>query len=654
MELLRFANIGRSYGARTIFSGLNGVVRAGDRIGIVGPNGAGKSTFVRTIVGADAIEEGTIARERTVRLGYMSQANVADETRTLRHALDEAFARVRADEEAIRALEAQIADAAERNDLALQEKLLDRYGTAREAFDRHGAENIDRAIRATVARFHFSEDDLDRPTARFSGGQRTRAMLARVMLEDPDLLVLDEPTNHLDLDTVRWLEGFLATDPRAQIVVSHDRYFLERVANRMWEIDGRGGIETYDDLPSGKAYTAFLATRDARREEAQRRYDAALAEEKRVKAVIAELRTHGSHNYVQVKSREKQLAKRDIVTGPPPEKRAIGVALASSRRATTGIALTLAGVTKGYGTPLFADIDLEVARGEKIAIVGPNGAGKSTLLHIIGGDLRADRGSVTFGTGVRYALFSQDSNEELPAGMTATQAVLAAAPTLGEEAARNLLGRMQLTGDSGDKPVEAFSGGERRRIMLARLMARQADVLLLDEPTNDLDIASREALEDVLAEYEGAILVVSHDRFLLKRLAERVLWVHDGSAEVIPDGYEAYEVRATGGSASVVVAPVVTKTAEKKANSESRADAKAERERQAAQRKAVQAAEKKVADLDRKREDLERAFAGAGLYVDPVDVRRAQLELDAVHAQLEAAMAAWEAAMAAAEEAATV
>jgi ATP-binding cassette subfamily F protein 3 len=242
MELLRFTNIGRAYGARTIFSGLQGVVREGDRIGIVGPNGAGKSTFVRTIVGVDTADEGIIARERSVRLGYMSQENVADETRTLRDALDAAFARVRADEEALRDLESRIADAAERGDAELQEKLLDRYGSAREAFDKHGAQSIDRTIRATVARFNFSEDDLDRPTARFSGGQRTRAMLARVMLEDPDLLVLDEPTNHLDLDTVRWLEGFLAADPRAQIVVSHDRYFLERVATRMWELDGRKGV----------------------------------------------------------------------------------------------------------------------------------------------------------------------------------------------------------------------------------------------------------------------------------------------------------------------------------------------------------------------------------------------------------------------------
>jgi ATP-binding cassette subfamily F protein 3 len=646
MELLRFANIGRSYGARTIFSGLEGVVRSGDRIGIVGPNGAGKSTFVRSLVGVDRLDEGTIARERSVRIGYMSQENVADETRTLRNALDEAFARVRADEEKLRTLESEIAAAAEVNDLALQEKLLDRYGTARESFDKHGAQSIDRAIRATVARFNFSEDDLDRPTARFSGGQRTRAMLARVMLEDPDLLVLDEPTNHLDLDTVRWLEGFLAADPRAQIVVSHDRYFLERVATRMWELDGRGGIESYDDLTSGKAYTSFLATRDARREEAQKRYDAALAEEKRAKAVIAELRTHGSHNYVQVKSREKQLAKREIVTGPPPEKRAIGVALESARRATSGIALTLAGITKGYGAePLFADIDLEVARGEKIAIVGPNGAGKSTLLRVIADEIRADRGTVTFGTGVRYAVFSQDANEELPAGITAVEAVLAAAPTMNEEAARNLLGRMQLTGDAGDKPVEAFSGGERRRIMLARLMARKADVLLLDEPTNDLDIASREALEDVLAAYEGAILAVSHDRFLLKRLAERVLWLHDGTAEVIPDGYEAYERRATGAGAPVVAEPVVTKTSEKK----DRAGAKNERERSQAHKKSLQAAEKKVADLDRKREELERAFGGTGLYEDPVSVRLAQAELDAVHAELEAAMEAWERAMTAAE-----
>ena len=256
-------------------------------------------------------------------------------------------------------------------------------------------------MHAMVDALGFDASDLDRPIAEFSGGQRTRAMLARVLLEEPDYLILDEPTNHLDIETVTWLEGFIRDDPRAFLIVSHDRLFLDRVSTAIWELD-RGTLVAY--TPAANAYTAYVEEKEVRAEQAAREYEKSKAEFDRRKAVIAELRTHGSHNYAQVKSREKQLAKAAPLEAPPERGQRLSVALQAARIATNGVALTAKNLGKSYGDiALFSKLSFEIARGERIAILGPNEAGKSTLLRIIAGTVVPDAGSVRFGTGMRVA-----------------------------------------------------------------------------------------------------------------------------------------------------------------------------------------------------------------------------------------------------------
>ncbi len=613
MELVRFTALERHYGANEVFAGLDGVIRDGDKVGLVGPNGAGKSSLVRLLAGTDEADGGTIVRARERSLGYLAQDAAESGPQTLRAAFDEAMAR----------------------------------GHAQEW-----------EMRATLNRFDFAESDLDRPLREFSGGQRTRALLARTLLEQPDWLVLDEPTNHLDLDTVRWLENFVARDPRAFLIVSHDRYFLETVANEIWELD-RGELSTYDVKP-GRAYSMYVEERDIRREQQRRDYEAAMTERQRQRAVIDELRTHGSHNYSAVWSREKAFARVDVVDAPRKERRKIAVALSAARRATSGPAVEIKGITKAYDRTLFANVGATFTRGERVAIVGPNGAGKTTFLRILSGELAPDRGSIRYGTGLRTASYSQSSVDDLPAGATAAEAVMRMGVT--DEEARGLLGRLNLGGDSGDKRVEAFSGGERRRIMLARLMAQRADCLFLDEPTNDLDIPSREALEDVLAEYDGALFVVSHDRYLLKRLGERVVSIRDGKAHVIDGDYETYERRAheladtrnDGGANGT--ARTATAAAQKPAAAQKTAPAKLDRQNAhdakvaAGRRKrAVADAENRVAKLDQERARLEADFAAPDLYDNPKRVVELVHALERVKEESAAAMAAWEAAVRAAE-----
>ncbi len=569
------------------------MVREGEKIALVGPNGAGKSSLVRILVGRDAPDAGTLTRARDSRFGYLAQDAAEGGPQTLGAAFEEALER----------------------------------GQAHEW-----------EMRATLNRFGFAEHDFERPLAEFSGGQRTRALLARTLLESPDWLLLDEPTNHLDLDTVRWLETFVAGDGRAYLIVSHDRFFLETVATQIWELD-RGELTVYDVKP-GRAYTDFLEQREIRREQQRRDFESAQTERKRQRAVIEELKTHGSHNYSHVRSREKAFARVEAIAAPRADRRAISVAFSAARRATGGVALELHGVSKAYAEPLFAGVNAFFARGDRVAIVGPNGAGKSTFLRIINGEMAPDSGTVRYGTGLRTASYSQSSVDDLAAGDTAAEAVMRMGVT--DEEARGLLGRLNLGGNSGDKPVEAFSGGERRRIMLARLMAQRADCLFLDEPTNDLDIPSREALEEVLATYEGALFVVSHDRYLLKRLAERVVSIRDGVATIIDGDYETYERLEHASRQTATPAKAAAKAEPVKVNRKAAHQTKLDLGRR---KRAVTEAEQRVADLEAQRAEVERRFAAPNVYDDPQTIVGLQRDLDRIRGESDKAMALWERAV---------
>ncbi|MDE2483230.1 MAG: ABC-F family ATP-binding cassette domain-containing protein, partial [bacterium] len=394
--------------------------------------------------------------------------------------------------------------------------------------------------------------------------------------------------------------------------------------------------ETY--TPAPHPYTAFLAERDVRREEARREYERYVAERDKRRETIAGLRaTLTSSNYSRVRSREKQLARveaTESASAPDAPRATIAVRLDAARRAGNGFAFETRDLAKAYGERgLFSGLTLEVMRGERLAVVGPNGSGKSTFLKILDGTLVPDRGIVRYNPAARVAYFAQNAHEQLDAQMRAVDAVMTLGGTTNERA-RNLLGRMLLGGDAAEKPVSAFSGGERRRIMLACLMAREADVLLLDEPTNDLDIASRDALESVLDEYAGTVVVVSHDRYLLSRVCDRVLWIDDGAWGVLDGGYDAYEAaqrereRARFDEPRPAERPKTSRQTPLKVRSQLESK--------------IARVERDIAANDRRKAEIDALFATPDLYEDRARVAALDAERSAVTTRGEELVATWE------------
>jgi ATP-binding cassette, subfamily F, member 3 len=597
LELLRFTDLECHYGSREIFAGLGGVLSQGERIGLVGPNGAGKSSLLRLLAGVDTAFGGTIVRARDARLGYLAQS-VADETEaTLQELADAALART------------------DHADFGMRSKTL----------------------RIMLAAFGFAPEDFSRPLRGFSGGQRAKAALAHLLIDDPDYLILDEPTNHLDIGTVRWLESFIANGKHAYLIVSHDRYFLDRVATRIWEIEA-GRLHVYP--PATRPYEAFVEARDLRHATERTEYAEYLVEREKRRATIAGLRaTHTSSDYAQVRSREKQLMKIEAREAPPPTapKAPIAVQLQSARRAGRGFAFEVKGLAQAYAQPLFENLTLDMERGERLAVVGPNGSGKSTFLKILSGELKPDRGSVRFNPAAKVAYFAQNAHDQLDVERSAVDEVVDRGG-VSPERARALLGRMRISGEAGDKPIRLFSGGERRRIMLACLMARSADILLLDEPTNDLDIESQEALEAVLFEYEGAIVTVSHDRYFLSRLCDRVLWIEGGAWGETEGGYDAYESiqrdreRAALESVGTPERPKRSQLTPLKVKSQLETQ--------------IARIEREIGKIDTRKAQIDAAFTDPAIYADRARVAALQAEQNELNDRSAKAVVEWEALLA--------
>jgi ATP-binding cassette, subfamily F, member 3 len=543
MSLVSLVGVDKSYGTWPVLQGVDLVVPDGARIGVVGPNGAGKSTLLRILGGAEEVNGGEVVRRRGVTTGYLEQ-NPDGDDRTAEAWVVAARPEVAALDEELRSIEAELARPAVARDLARMDRVLTRQRALLDRWVDAGGAGLAGEARTLLVRLGFDEHDLTLPTTALSGGQRKLAALAACVISDPDLLLLDEPETHLDADRRELLGEVIAGFPGAVVTVSHDRYLLDDTVNRIVELD-RGRIAEW---PGN--YSAYAVAKELALQRQQQRWVTQQKEIARLEAAIARFELWASivvdeRHIRQARTKQRQIDRMDKVERPVFERRRMALELRPAERGGQRI-LRLRDVSIAFDEdPVLRDLSFDVYRRERLGVVGPNGAGKSVLGRVLAGDLEATSGDRWVGPSVRIGYLEQGF-EAQDAALTPIETVRKAKPMFEGEAVA-LLAKFLFRYDQMRTPVGALSGGERTRLELCRLMLGGANCLVLDEPTNHLDIESMEVLEGAVESFDGTAIVISHDRYLLDRLCDRILEVRDGTATVFEGGYDDWvAARATG------------------------------------------------------------------------------------------------------------
>src|SRR5438067_12138677 len=546
MPIVSVIQVSKSYGAERIFDSVSFQINENDRIGLVGPNGAGKSTLLNIIARREEPDEGSVALTRNTRIGYLPQVVDFQPENTLREEMLTVFADVHSWENELSELALALASPAAHEDIDLHEKLLQRYADLQVRFEHAGGYTYENRVDQVLDGLGFTREQQQSPVFQLSGGQQTRAALGKLLFQEADLLLLDEPTNHLGLKALEWLETYLLNWKGAMVVVAHDRYFLDKVVSRTIEM-AFARIEEYHGN-----YTKYLRLREERMERRLREYEAQQAHIAHTEEFIR--RYKAGQRSRDARGRQKLLDRLERVERPQdfPEMHFefspimdSGLVVVSTQKLTVGYISP----TKER-TELVRVADLELLRGDYVGLLGPNGSGKTTLLRTIIGELPPVSGQVHLGHNVRVGYYSQTH-----AGLNAERSIIdeiRQASVLSEEGARTFLGRFLFSGEDVFKPIGTLSGGERSRVALAKLTLQGSNFLILDEPTNHLDLPSRQFLEEVLGEFEGTLLFVSHDRYFIDRLATKVWVIEDGVLIPYMGNYTGYR---TGKQALVLDVP---------------------------------------------------------------------------------------------------
>lgn len=502
-------NISLSFGAVTILEGISFSLNEGDKMGIVGVNGAGKTSLFRIISGDNTADNGSVYISKDKNIGILGQNPDFTGDNTLIAEMLLTFKNLIESEKELEGLNRML----ESGDVSVSE----RYASAQETFKRNGGYEFRSRCRGMLISLGFGEEFHHMKISSLSGGQKTRIALARLLLIEPDILLLDEPTNHLDMDTLFWLEDFLRNYRKTILIISHDRYFLDRVTNKIFEIENKKG-----KLYNGN-YSAFLKSKELDRDIQEKHYKIQQREITRLEAYIEQQRRWGrERNIIAAESREKQLAKMERVEKPEALPDAIRLRFNKSGESGNDV-LTIRHITKGYPSkPLFRDVNALIKKNERVFITGNNGCGKSTLMKIIAGKMTADEGEVEYGYNVKIGYYDQE-NQELNSQNTVLDELWNEYNKLTQTEIRNALALFLFRGDDIIKKIDVLSGGEKARLTLTKLILSSMNLLILDEPTNNLDINSREALESALANFDGTIIAVSHDRYFTNKLATRIL-----------------------------------------------------------------------------------------------------------------------------------
>ena len=628
--MLTISGLHKAFGSRDLLRDASLFVGARDRIALVGLNGTGKTTLLEMIAGHQAPDSGDINLARDVVVGYLAQETDALRGKPLLEEVLSVGSEVVQAAHRLQVLEQEI----EVTSGTERDRLVAEYGRLHDRFSTLGGYSLEFEARRILSGLGFKDGDLDRPTETFSGGWLMRIALAKLLLAGPDLLMLDEPTNHLDVESVEWLERFLHAYEGAILLISHDRDFINALATRVVEIDG-ATLTTY----TGN-YESFV-------EQRRRAAEQALAQAKNQERRRAQLEVfvnrfrYKNTKAKQVQSKIKMLERMEPVSAPRREAKTMGLSFPAPPQPGR-VVLELKNVEFGYGAArVYESLDLVLERTYKVALVGPNGAGKSTLLKLLAGALTPDAGERKVGSRATIGYFAQHQIEALQPTNTVVQELQRAIPPGADVKPRNLLGRFLFSGDDVDKRVAVLSGGEKTRLALAKLLVTPANVLCLDEPTNHLDIPSRDALEDALVEYQGALVLITHDRHLIRSVANRVVEVKRGEVTEFDGDYDYYLEKRVGESSDeeeerpAPERPKISRKEERRLDAEHRARTKRLRDR-------VSVVEKELEELRTANAEIEAVLGDPDAYSSGVDIAETVHEYEVNKRRAELLEQEWE------------
>jgi len=636
MPIVSVIQVSKSYGAERIFDSVSFQINENDRIGLVGPNGAGKSTLLNILARREEPDEGSVALTRNTRIGYLPQVVDFQPENTLREEMLTVFADVHSWENDLSELALALASPAAHEDIVLHEKLLQRYADLQVRFEHAGGYTYENRVDQVLDGLGFTREQQQSPVFQLSGGQQTRAALGKLLLQEPDLLLLDEPTNHLDLKALEWLETYLINWKGAMVVVAHDRYFLDKVVSRTIEM----AFARIEEYPGN--YTKYLRLREERMERRLREYEAQQAHIAHTEEFIR--RYKAGQRSREARGRQKLLNRLERVERPQdfPEMHFEFTPVVDSGQVVVSTQKLVAGYIDGkQRTELVRVADLELLRGDCVGLLGPNGSGKTTLLRTIIGELPPLSGQVHLGHNVRIGYYSQTHT-----GLNAERSIIdeiRQASVLSEEGARTFLGRFLFSGEDVFKPIGTLSGGERSRVALAKLTLQGSNFLILDEPTNHLDLPSRQFLEEVLAEFEGTLLFVSHDRYFIDRLATKVWVIEDGVLIPYMGNYTEYRTRK---QALVLDVPSSIKndskaepTAAKLASTAVKSSA---RKSTKVKVRTLEDVEAEIEEAEERVKSVEEAFADAALNADAALLTQLTADYEQTRAHVDELLTEWE------------
>lgn len=634
MILLQLNDLKKSFDGEDIFNNVDFEVKTGERIGIVGRNGAGKSTLMKIIAGVEDYDSGHISKSKNLKLGYLTQQMTLNTDQTVFEEMSKPFEAMKKLEQEMKLETDWLAQHADEYDSETYKTHIDRYESLSNQFEQQDGYQYESKIKTVLHGLNFSEADFDRPINDFSGGQKTRLSLAQMLLSEPDLLLLDEPTNHLDMETTQWLESYLNYFKGAIVIISHDRYFLDKIVTQIYDV-ALGDVQHYVGN-----YAQFIDQRDKYYEKRMQEYENQQAQIKRLETFVDKNIARASTTGM-AKSRRKMLEKIERINKPMIDAKSANIQFEFDRNTGNDV-FHIKNLEIGYDSPITKGITFEVTKGDHIAIIGPNGIGKSTLIKTIADIQKALNGTITTGANLKIGYYDQ-KQAEFKSNKTILDYLWDQYPTMNEKDIRAVLGRFLFVQEDVKKIINDLSGGEKARLQLALLMLERNNVLILDEPTNHLDIDSKEMLEQALANFKGTILFVSHDRYFINELANKVYDLDLDGGTMYLGNYQYY-IDKTEESAAIKAKeelenPTVNDTVIKQ--NDSYIDQKQQKREQRQIERQIETCELNIETFEEEINDINHQLTLPDVYSDPEKANSLAVSKSEIEQKLEQVMAEW-------------